>query len=341
MAAPVTLADVAREAGVSLATASRAINGSSTRVVRDDLRARVRAAAQQLHYTPNANAQAMARGATTLLGLVVHDIADPYFASIAAGVAEAAGAAGLQMTLVSTQRDPAQEVRLVDLLKRQRARAVILAGGRTDDGHGFADLRHAIALYRAVGGAVAVIGEPVLGVDCVVAENGKGAAELARALVGLGYTDFAVLGGPEHHLTARTRREAFLDELAAHGIAVPPHRRIESAFSREGGEQAMRALLDSGERPQLVFAANDLVALGALAAARDHGLRVPDDVAVAGFADIPTLRDVVPGLTTVHIPLVEMGVAATRLALSEPSDEPRLLRVAADVVLRDSTPARR
>ena len=72
-----------------------------------------------------------------------------------------------------------------------------------------------------------------------------------------------------------------------------------------------------------------------------HGLCVPDDVAVAGFADIPTLRDVVPGLTTVHIPLVEMGVAATRLALSEPSDEPRLLRVPADVVLRDSTPARR
>ena len=338
--APVTLADVARAAGVSVATASRAINGS-TRVVRPELRDRVQAAAQRLHYTPNANAQAMARGATTSLGLVVHDIADPYFAAIAAGVAQAAAAAGLQMTLVSTQGDPAREVGLVDLLKRQRARAIVLAGGRVDDGQQFAGLREAIALYRAVGGAVAVIGEPVLGVDTVAVQNAQGAAELARALVGLGYTDFAVLGGPEAHLTARARREAFVGELAAHGIRVPAQRMVEGGIDRDGGEEAMRSLLASGDRPQLVFAANDLVALGALAAARDHGLRVPDDIALAGFADISTLRDVVPGLTTVRIPLAEAGAAATELVLSAPSDEPRLRHVATEVMLRESTPARR
>ena len=117
MAASVTLSDVAREAGVSLATASRAINGSANRTVRADLRDRVLAAATRLRYTPDANAQAMARGRTTSLGLVVHDIADPYFSSIAAGVARAADRAGLQVTLASTQHDPSRESGLVDLLQ--------------------------------------------------------------------------------------------------------------------------------------------------------------------------------------------------------------------------------
>src|SRR5665647_176233 len=116
MSGPVTLNDVAREAGVSLATASRAINGSANRTVRADLRERVLAAASKLRYSPNANAQAMARGRTTSLGLVVHDIADPYFSSIAAGVTIAADRAGLAVTLASTQHDPSREVELVDLM---------------------------------------------------------------------------------------------------------------------------------------------------------------------------------------------------------------------------------
>ena len=126
----VTLSDVAREAGVSLATASRAINGSASRTVGAELRDRVLAAAARLRYTPDANAQAMARGRTTSLGLLVRDIGDPYFSTIAAGVAQAADAAGLQLTLAASQRDPAREVELVHLLRRQRARAIILAGGR-------------------------------------------------------------------------------------------------------------------------------------------------------------------------------------------------------------------
>ena len=147
-----TLSDVAREAGVSLATASRAINGSANRTVRADLADRVLAAAARLRYTPDANAQAMARGRTTSLGLVVHDIADPYFSSIAAGVARAADRAGLQVTLASTQHDPSRESGLVDLLKRQRARAIVIAGGRLDDQATNDELRAALADYRSVGG---------------------------------------------------------------------------------------------------------------------------------------------------------------------------------------------
>ncbi|MBO3083226.1 LacI family DNA-binding transcriptional regulator [Cellulomonas fengjieae] len=340
MPASVTLSDVAREAGVSLATASRAINGSANRTVRADLRERVLEAAARLRYTPDANAQAMARGRTTSVGLVVHDIADPYFSSIAAGVTRAADREGLQVTLTSTQHDPARESVLVDLLKRQRARAIVIAGGRLDDESINDELRAALADYRAGGGSVALIGQPILGVDAVVVANAQGAADLARALHGRGYRRFAILAGPAHHLTARERSDAFRGALAELGDPVPDDAVVPSAFTHAGGEDAMHHLLRRGDLPELVFAVNDVMALGALAACRESGVRVPDDIALAGFDDISTLRDVVPALTTVRVPLVEVGIAATELALADPSDEPRLTHVPTQVVLRDSTPVR-
>ncbi len=339
MADPVTLNDVAREAGVSQATASRAINGS-THGVRPELRERVLAAATRLNYTPNAAAQAMVRGRTTTLGLVVHDIADPYFSSIAAGVATTAGAAGLQVTLVSTEHDAAREVGIVELLERQRARAIVIAGGRLDDRADTADLRRALALYRQTGGAVAVIGQPVLGVDTVVVDNTGGAAQLARELHGRGYRSFAVLGGPERHLTARERRDAFRDALADLGVGVPDGMVVGGSFDHAGGEESMRRLLAADTRPEVVFAVNDVMALGALAAARELGVRVPADVALAGFDDIPTLRDVTPGLTTVRVPLVDLGVRATELALSGGADDSRQVEIPVEVVVRESTPPR-
>ncbi len=340
MAAGITLSDVAREAGVSLATASRAINGSANRSVGAELRARVLATAERLRYTPDANAQAMARGRTTSVGLVVHDIADPYFSAIAAGVTRAADAAGLQVTLVSTQHEAHREVELVRLLQSQRARAIILAGGRLVDEAALDALRDALAEYRATGGTVAVVGPAELGVATVAIENAEGAGALARELHGLGYRRPAVLAGPPDHRTARTRTGAFLAACAESGVTVGPDAVRASAFTHEGGEQAMRDLIASGADVDVVFAVNDVMALGALAAARDLGIRVPEDLALAGFDDIATLRDVTPGLTTVHVPLTDVGATAVELALAEPGKEPEVRVAATHVVLRESTERR-
>lgn len=334
-----TLSQVAREAGVSLATASRAINGSATRTVRADLRERVLEAAARLRYSPDANAQAMARGRTTSLGLIVHDIADPYFSSIASGVALAAERADLAVVLASTQHDPAREPRFVEVLRRQRARAIILAGGRWDDDSTNAAIRDALQDFRSSGGSVALVGQPLLDVDTVVIGNRAGSAALAHALHEQGYRRFGVLAGPDDHLTARERREGFAAGLAEHGLAVAPAHSVPSAFTRDGGYEAMRRLLETPDRPDCVVAVNDVMAVGAMAAARDAGVDVPQDVAVAGFDDIVTLRDVTPALTTVRVPLVDVGIAATELALAPPSDEPRLVHVDGTVVLRESTPA--
>ena len=335
-----TLSQVAREAGVSIATASRAVNGSASRTVRKDLRERVAAAAERLRYVPDANAQAMARGRTTSLGLIVHDIADPYFSSIAAGVTIAAERADLAVTLASTQHDPSREPRFVEVLTRQRALAIVIAGGRRDDSEADKLMSRALDDFRRAGGSVALIGQPLLGVDTVVIENRSGAAALARALHELGYRRFAVLAGPTDHLTARDRCAGFCEALAELGHPVDPEAVITTGFTRDGGYDGMQTLLREGPPAEIVFAVNDVMAVGAIAAARDAGVRVPDDVAVAGFDDIVTLRDITPALSTVRVPLVDVGIAATELAIAAPADKPRLVHVTGTVVLRESTPRR-
>ncbi|WP_426310840.1 LacI family DNA-binding transcriptional regulator [Cellulosimicrobium sp. E-16] len=342
-----TLSEVARDAGVSLATASRAINGSANRTVRPDLRERVLASARRLGYSPDPSAQAMARGRTTSVGLVVHDIADPYFSSLAAGVADAADRDGLIVTLTSTRHSPERERAFVELMDRQRARAVVLGGGRlADDADGA--LRGALERYRASGGGVSLVGQPLGDLPAVAIANADGAADLARALHGLGYRAFGVLAGPAGHRTALDRARGFTEALAALGSPVAGEAVVECAFTRDGGHGGMRALLDrlgperpeAGTPPVAVFAVNDVMAVGAMAAAREAGLRVPEDVAVAGFDDIVTLRDVTPALTTVRIPLTEVGEQALALALAPLDDdsEPRRVEVRGEVVLRESTP---
>lgn len=336
----VTLSDVAREAGVSLATASRAINGSTNRTVRPELRDKVLAAAHRLKYSPDANAQAMARGRTTALGLVVHDIADPYFSSIAAGVTAAAEAYGLVVTLATTQHQRGREEEFVEVLQSQRARAILIAGGRYDDAEATASLTRALTGYMGSGGGVALIGQPLEGVSTVEIANARGAADLARALHGLGYRRTGVLGGPDLHITARDRRTGFLDTLASLGNEVAPDAVVESAFTRDGGYAGMSELLARDPDVELVFAVNDVMAVGAMAAVRDAGREIGTDVAVAGFDDIVTLRDVSPGLTTVRLPLVDLGAQAIELALAQPAGEPTVVVVDGEVVLRESTPGR-
>lgn len=332
----VTLADVAREAGVSLATASRAINGS-VRQVRPDLRDRVLAAARELNYAANAQAQAMARGRTNVLGLLVHDIADPYFSTIAAGVMRAAEEQGLLVTLGSTQHRPEREVEYLAALRGQRAHAAILTGSREDDPAAHELLAREVAAFAEGGGRVVAISQQRLPVDTVVAENRTGARALAKALVDQGYRRFGVLAGPRTLLTARDRLEGFRDGLRKAG--VPDAVVVHGSFTRDGGYEQLTELLDGGEEVECVFAVNDVMAVGAMAACRDRGLSLPQDLGLAGFDDISTLRDVTPALTTVRLPLEHLGALAVSLVV-DPADEPRVRRVKGEVVLRQSTPGR-
>lgn len=335
-----TLSDVASRAGVSLATASRVLNGSDKRTVSETLTVRVLAAATELDYSPNAQAQAMARGRTSTIGLIVHDIADPYFSCIASAVIASAADHGLLVSVASTQRNPESELRHVDLFRQSRAQAVILAGSRIDDTRLLDSMRAALRAFTRSGGRVACIGQDVLGVNTVVVENRLSAAALARSLHGLGHRRFGVLAGPPTHLTARDRTEGFCYSLAELDVEPAAELVIESDFTRDGGYQATSDMLrrSNGALPiDCLFAVNDVMALGALAALRDCGLRVPEDVALAGFDNIPTLLDVVPPITTVHLPMADLGTAAVDLALDPKSAKIRRTRIHGEVVLRGST----
>jgi LacI family transcriptional regulator len=334
----VTLQDVADRAGVSITTASRVVN-DGTRRVGAQLAQRVHRAAAELGYTANLQARAVATGRSSMVGVVVHDIADPYFSSIAAGLIEAASRSGLLVCMSAAAANEAAEREYVSLMRAQRARAVILIGSRTDDAAERAALSAEVAAFIRQGGRAVCVGQPLLGVDTIAPENAAGADALARALAALGHRRFAVLAGPRGSITVQDRIEGFRAGLAAWSIGLDPAGIVHAAFSRDGGYEAMSAILASGGNlPDCVFAVNDVMAVGALARLRAAGMSVPGDVAVAGFDDIVTLRDVTPPLTTVRLPLAQMGEMAANMVLTggQPG-RPLIVPVPGEVIMRDST----
>ncbi len=350
----VTLQDVADRAGVSLTTASRVVNKGSRRVG-PSLAERVNRAVTELGYTANLQARAVATGQSTMIGVVVHDIADPYFSSIAAGLIEAADARRLLVCIASTPATEAAEREYVALMRAQRARAVILIGSRSDDATAREALRAEIAAFIRSGGRAVAVGQDLLGVDTVLPENAAGAEALARAMVALGHRRFAVLAGPRGLLTARDRLDGFRAGLAAWSVPLEATRVVHGPFTRDGGYEAMSAVLAAaGPLPDCVFAVTDVMAMGALARLRAGGLQVPADIALTGFDDILTLRDVYPPLTTVRLPLKRMGEMAVGLVLAEApaaasdignvtsadmaaDQQPRVIPVPGEVILREST----
>jgi LacI family transcriptional regulator len=332
----VTLDDVAQAAGVSPATASRVLNGATQ--VRAELRDRVLAAAGRLAYTPNAHAQALARASSRTVGVICHDIGDPYFAGIARGVMRAADEQGLQVLLGSTFRDPAREVSYVSMMRGQRVRAILLIGSGFEDRGWQQAMHRELAPYTAAGGRVAAVSRHQgLRVDAVLPENREGAAALAEALLTLGHRDYAVLTGPATLTTVADRLGGFRDALAKAGVSLAPDQVVEGAFTRDGGHDAATELLRRGLRATCVFALTDVMAVGALAALREHGLTVPADVSLAGFDDIPIVGDLTPPLTTVRLPLEHLGRNAMAMALLPARQRGRVERLSGEVVLREST----
>jgi LacI family transcriptional regulator len=278
---PARLSEVADRAGVSLATAARVLNGSD-RTVRERLRERVLAAAAELGYRANLHAQAIARGASNIVGLVVHDLADPYSSTIADGVMRQCEQRGLVVVLASTRRDAEREIEYVAALRGQQARAVIIVGSRTRDRQLTARLAKELAGYAQSGGRVACVSQNRLGTNTVLVQNRASARDLARELAGLGHRRFAVLAGPADLLTARDRHAGFIERLAGAGVPIDHVAAIHDEFTGNGGYVAAQELIATGPGVTCAFASNDVMAVGAIAAFRDQGLRVPEDISIAG-----------------------------------------------------------
>ncbi len=325
-----TIRDVAAAAGVSVATVSRVTTGSGY-PVGAQTRARVLAAIAELNYRPNALASGLNQKNSRLVGVIAPDLANPYYPEITRGIEDVANEHGYQVLFCSTDRDAGKASGYVDaLLKKRVAGLAVLGGGRE------------VALeprdVAGYGAAVVFVGRPSEKFSTVRAENSRAAFEMTSHLIGLGRHDVAYLGGTDGSAATTERLRGYRRALKEHGIPARPELVRQGHYTEEGGYAAARELMALGDPPTALFAANDRMAIGAMAALADLGLRVPHDVAVAGFDDVPMSAYVRPALTTVSTSARQLGVEAMRLLLEGHGADarPRHVRVATRLVIRDS-----
>ena len=333
---PVTLAHVAARAQVSLATASRVLNGSE-RTVGEELRERVMSAAHELRYASHGPAQALARASTSIVGLIVHDVRDPYFAAIAAGAMRVAREDNLMVMLASTFRDPELELDYLERLRVQRARAALLAGSGNTSRTFTQRLGDSARAFEEGGGRIACVSAHGVSMDAVLLDNKQGGRDAAQHLLDLGHRDIAVISGPAQLLTVRHRLEGATDALADAGVPLPENAIVPGDFSREGGRLATLQLLEQAPKTTAIFALNDLMARGVLMALESLGRKVPEEISVIGFDDLPVAEDTSPRLSTIRLPLEEIGARAMRMVLEPASEKRRTERIVGEVVPREST----
>jgi LacI family transcriptional regulator len=331
-----TLADVGALAGVSAATASRVLNGTG-RHVAETLRRRVLAAAEQLDYVPNAHAQALMRPDARAVGVIAFDVNNPYFTEIIGGILDVAAETDRLVTIGNVFRDPRTELRYLSLLRSQRVGSLVLTGsGWTDPDH-VRRLQARLDGFRAAGGRVVLIGRHNLTGDVLLPDNVGGGGAAARALLGLGHTRIGVISGRDDMTVTADRLRGFLEPCEKAGHPVAPERIVPGNFTTEGGASAMIALLERAPDITAVFCLSDAMAVGALRVLSHRGIDVPREISVMGFDDIALAGNLTPALSTVRVPLVQLGETAMQLLLEPEPGESRTRHFPTELRLRGTT----
>ena len=329
-----SLRDVARRAGVSVPTASRVLSGSDY-PVGDELRQKVQRAAAEVDYVPNVHARALLGGGLRTVGVLAGHIGDPYFSQIIDGIQAVASEHNFLVTICNTGRDIDRELGYFTLLQSHRTEVVIVAGSELNDPRYTAGLSRRIASYQASGGRVVAIGHPHVEADRVMVDNRHGAQALAEHLVSLGHRQVGVLAGLRTMVSTQDRISGLTEVVKRAGGKVVI-RYVEA--TRDGGFAGAAEVLGGRAPVTAVVGTADQMAVGALAYLRQAGTRVPEQMSVAGFNDIALSRDVSPALTTVALPLEDLGRAAMTLALSlAPDPETRVRHFQTELIVREST----
>ncbi|SMB78931.1 LacI family DNA-binding transcriptional regulator [Deinococcus hopiensis] len=305
---PVTLADVAAQAGVSRMTVSKVVNKQPG--ISDSTRQRVLQVIDELGYTAHPSARALAGGRTDTLGVVVPSIGPQYISEVVRGADLVAYEAGLDLLISTTQEDTAHERQNVGRLSRGLVDGLLMVLPRSLD-------RYAATLKQS-GVPVVIIAaaNTTMPFPLVDADHYRGARLAVAHLLELGHRRIGFIAGRADTTASLERLRGYREGLLTAGLPFDAALIRPGEYTQPGGFQAAQALLDLPERPTAIFAANDVSAFGAVEAVKDRGLRVPHDVSVIGFDDIPQAGQVHPALTTVRQPLVDMGAAGTRQLLN-------------------------
>jgi len=329
-AAAATIHDVAARAGVSVATVSRVLNGKE--LVREETSRHVRAAAKSLRYVPNVAARSLSIRRSQTIGIVLPDVHGQFFSEVIRGIDLAARAEGYHILVSGSHSDPAQMLEMVDTMR-----------GRVD---GLVVMAPDVALapldeLRARAMPVVLLNSATPNGDAITIDNYGGARTMMRHLHDLGHTRIAFICGPQHNADARERLRGYRHSMR--GVAPAASvKALECSgdFTEESGFAAGKKIAESATRPTAVFASNDSMAVGVLASLNAAGIRVPGDMTVVGFDDIPIARYVNPPLTTIRVDIAELGKCAFALlldAVANPAAHaPRHDRVATTLIVRSS-----
>ncbi len=311
MSKPVTIDDIARQAGVSPSTVSRVLNGSKH--VGEARRAQVLAAVEHFGFRPNAVAQGLARGRSMTVGVLVQDVTSPFFGRMLAAVEEVLERHDYRPMFASTHwraDNLDEEAQVLDLLLERRVDGVLILGGRGSAEH----LQQVATHIPLVIAARQIEG---LEAHCLTVDNSGGAYRATRYLIGLGHRRIAHISGFADHPDARARLDGYQRALAEAGLPLDPDLVAEGDFEELSGQTAVEQLLIRAVPFTALFAANDQMAYGAILGLHSHGFRVPDDVSVVGFDDLPHSAYTLPPLTTVRQPVRELGTAAASALTSQ------------------------
>ncbi|MDQ5823186.1 MAG: LacI family transcriptional regulator [Chloroflexota bacterium] len=329
-----TLEEIARQAGVSRSTVSRVMNDHPS--VDQDTRARVRSVAERLNYQPNVAARSLAVGRTNVIGLVIPMgvsalFTDPYFPLLIQGITSACNAN--EHSVMLWLAEPEYERRTIrQVLQGGLIDGVILASALMEDPMLEALLRRGLPFIMV--GRLPTDNQ----ISYVDVDNVNSAREMVAYLLRVGHRRVATIAGPTNMIAGSDRLEGYRLALRNRGMTPDPALIVEADFTEEGGYVAMQRLLP--QAPNAVFVASDAMAIGAMRALRDAGLRVPDDIAIAGFDDIPMAARTEPTLTTVRQPIQRMGSLAAETLIdmiSHPHPQPRRIILPTELVIRESS----
>jgi LacI family transcriptional regulator len=327
-----TMIDVARSAGVSIATVSAFINGTSN--VSAELTRRIEAAISEIGYERNAIARSLKTGATRTVGLMVADIRNPFFTDVVASIQKVLNRAGYAVMLCSNEEDTAMQDEQIKLMLDRMVDGLIIAPAGEDE--------IMKRLVKSTRKPVVLLDRTCdeLDIDAVVLDNAQAVSDATNYLLGLGHRRIGYLSGSSGKSTGRDRLVGYRNALAAAGIAYEPGLVREGNFREADGYRAAMELLTAPERPTALFSANNLMVIGAMRAIRDMGLECPADISVASMDDFPWADVFSPRLTTVAQPVEAIGEQAARLLLERLNGTapaaPRLLTLHGRLVVRNS-----
>jgi LacI family transcriptional regulator len=330
-----TLRDVAEVAGVHAATASRALNPETRRLVNAETARRVLRAAESLGYQPNPIARSLKTAKSRTIGIVIPDLTNPLFPPIVRGIEDVLGPAGYSALLVNTDNDAEREKSLVGSLRSRQVEGFIVATARLD--------HPLLAQLHAQGVKMILVNRRAEGVDVpsITPDDATGVGLAVKHLVDLGHRRIVHLAGPQTTSTGVIRARAFRSALRDHGLDDDPSLIVSCEYwTEDEGARALREVLDSGADFTAVVAGNDLIALGCYDVFAERAISCPTDISVVGFNDMPFLDKLQPPLTSVGVPHHQVGVEAARMLLesfNEPERPPRSVLLPLSLIVRGST----